>query len=87
MKVYKIKNKNTGLYFSQLNNSHIGFTKCKWNNTGKMWYSIDDIKKILKSHKYYRKEEYNYFFSDCLVVQCEILELCKIKIDYDDIKI
>ena len=74
MIIYKIRNIDTGLYFSQLNNSHIEFSKCKWNKTGKCWNSISDIERILKYHKYYRLDDYDYFYNKCEVVMCEIIE-------------
>lgn len=53
MKVYKIRNKNTGLYTEggrYANNS--------WNENGKIWFSL---KNLLNFFKFYIKDQINYY--------------------------
>jgi len=73
--MYKIRNKKTGLFYSQLNANYWDLKNSSWNKTGKIWNRLMDIEKIIaRLRNSTRTEELEWFLEDLEIVEYEIVE-------------
>jgi hypothetical protein len=76
MEVFKIRNIDTGLYFSQLQNTYYSWINPKWNKTGKMWNKMEDINQFIGQFKLNKGREVEFSnLSKCEVVKFELKEI------------
>lgn len=74
MKIYKIRNKNTGLF--SLGSSHVTETK-EWNKNGKTWLKINHLKTHLRQYRhknYSNKELTNNIPKHWKVIEYDVIE-------------
>lgn len=77
MKIYKLRNKETGLYFSQLNPNYycLGDGTAKWNKTGKTYNSPKPILHLVSERsKNKQPDDILTELLKCELVEFEIIE-------------
>lgn len=69
MKIYKIRNKETGLFSS-------GGSYAEWQTAGKTWKSLPNLKSHLSMYNYrYALESVQTFYNGSEVVEFELVEV------------